>query len=366
MSVDEQRAIFEEKLEEHLIEVVHDWIKYETWEGEDEISRAIATTNSIFDDVDIHDVEIDEWEEWRAKFSLSGTMKGYPSEEDAPWREDTIHFSIEGELLRHLDIQDEDDISDYWDVETYSVISATLESMSVDVLFLKVSTLPRNSWYRGHGDKTWELKPSIARQKQPAPSLALEEKLRLEFENRSTFLDPASHPLGIAKSNFMMQHHGLPTRLLDWSLSPLIALYFAVCDGRRDKKDGCLWVLDPQQLNKIHDDARFPYVLDKKTEKIFEEESNLALAIHAPYIDLRMKVQQAEFTLHTHYAALEDKFDAKSFLKGKIIIPSRLKPEIRKRLSNLGVTRETLFPDLDNIAKAIKDDILGEVGEDDC
>ena len=358
MSVDEQLATFEAKLEEYLIEVVHDWIKYQTWEGEDKISRAIATTNSIFDETEIHNVRIDEWEEGWAKFSLSGTMKGYQSEEDAPWREDTIHFSIEGELLRDVDTVDEDDIYDYWEVNAYSVISATLESMSVDILFLKISTLHKKSWYRGHGDKAWKLKPSIARQNEPSHSL--EQKLRLAFENRSTFLRTTSHPLGVAGTHFMMQHHGLPTRLLDWSLSPLIALYFAVCDKSKDKIDGCLWVLDPSQLNKVHE-APFPYVLDKDAENFFEKKEFVEiLAIHAPYADWRMKMQQSEFTLHSYYAALEDERGASLFLKEKIIIPYNLKPEIRKRLSVLGVTRETLFPDLDNIAQTIKGDMLGE------
>ena len=221
---------------------------------------------------------------------------------------------------------------------------------SSDILLIYISKLPTGRWFRGHADAKWPLKPSIARIKNP--SLSYEKKFRQKFENQTTFLDPASYPQDIVKLTFSMQHHGLPTRLLDWSTSPLTALYFAVND--HDDCDGCLWELKPSSLNRQYGKA-FPF--SKKIRKNLIKKGEKVLAIHAPYTNLRMKSQMSEFTMHAHYEAMENDQKIRESLK-KISISHTIKEEIRKRLSNLGITRAALFPDLDNIAKTIKESIL--------
>ena len=370
----------DDELKTQIVNIVYEWAASHDWDADEQISGVIATTNSIFDDVDIDDVQIHGVSGAQTQFTLTGTMRGYPRKDDVPWCGDIIHFWAEGMLMLNVDV-------DIWEVVQSSVTYAAVENFidgeyehienngiqrraqaeypvtvishywcqTVNDLLTKIARLPNQVWCRGHGDETWKLESSIAR--EPNPSLSLERQLRLAFENHSTFLAPATHPLGIAKSNFKMQHHGLPTRLLDWSISPLIALYFSVYDPEYEDLDACLWVIDPSQLNKMHK-ASFPYVWDSNQEIIFSEESDRVLAIHAPYTDLRMKMQQSEFTLHAHYGALEDSLGAELFLKEKIIIPQHLKKEALQCLSSLGVTRGTLFPDFDNISKEIKDNIL--------
>src|SRR5689334_1061338 len=85
-------------------------------------------------------------------------------------------------------------------------------------------------WYRGCGKASYELKPSLYRHKQSKTIedfMSMEKLLLARFRQRS--IPFHSRSLGDAwEWLFLMQHYGVPTRLLDWSESPLMALFFAV------------------------------------------------------------------------------------------------------------------------------------------
>lgn len=108
-------------------------------------------------------------------------------------------------------------------------------------------------WYRGHANKEWELIPKVQRNFEGSE----EELFRKEryytndFQSKASLFKSPSLPLD-EYSNWLtlMQHYGLPTRLLDWSRSPLVALYFAVSDESQYNKDGCIWMLTPWKLNE--------------------------------------------------------------------------------------------------------------------
>lgn len=117
-----------------------------------------------------------------------------------------------------------------------------------------------HSWFRGQS-QIWDLKPRIFRDEFLEMRPDIEFILVEEFKKRSPpFLD------GLPTSNldwlFLMQHHGLPTRLLDWTESPLIALYFAV--SKHEKKPGELWALNPDAMDKQGNDIGLP-ALDNPT-----------------------------------------------------------------------------------------------------
>ena len=79
-------------------------------------------------------------------------------------------------------------------------------------------------WFRGHGKRTWELVPSLARNVQ---HLKAENALIKRFmQNATPHIDVP--PRTEWEWMFLMQHHRANTRLLDWTESPLAALYFAV------------------------------------------------------------------------------------------------------------------------------------------
>ena len=97
-------------------------------------------------------------------------------------------------------------------------------------------------WYRGQSKSTWKLKPRLMRR----GSRTSESHLINRFKQNATSIITQT-PQGEFEWLFIMQHHSVPTRLLDWSESPLVALFFAVSEGR---SDAALWLLQPCVLNE--------------------------------------------------------------------------------------------------------------------
>ena len=101
-------------------------------------------------------------------------------------------------------------------------------------------------WFRGHVDTDWVLLPSIAR---PPHDVEKEMTLMKRFRQNAYAFLPRP-PGGEWEWLFLMQHYGVPTRLLDWTESPLMGLFFAV-EKSECSVDACVWALDPIGLNKV-------------------------------------------------------------------------------------------------------------------
>ena len=112
---------------------------------------------------------------------------------------------------------------------------------------------PMGLWFRGQADATWKLLPGVFRSASETPTLRThidEASTSYHFKLR---LPAYSHD---CHSTFdwlsLMQHHSLPTRLLDWTESILVALFFAVAEeGPFWEKDGKLFALEARKLNKL-------------------------------------------------------------------------------------------------------------------
>lgn len=159
-----------------------------------------------------------------------------------------------------------------------------------------------------------------------------------------------------------MQHHRLPTRLLDWSESPLAALYFAVTDPNVSDKDGSLWCLLPTALNKesgmtFDHNLEIPAFgtdqdLDGYLPSKLAAESRSSLqpiAVLSVRNSARITAQQGVFTVHHRDPEAINKLGAKKHV-WQYKIPTESKEPIRNELSNLGVNALSLFPDLDQVA----------------
>ncbi len=181
---------------------------------------------------------------------------------------------------------------------------------------------------------------------------------------------------------YLMQHYGLPTRLLDWTENSLVSLYFAVCNGTDDEDDcPAIWVLNPHRLKQFQPKE----TSINSTLKFFFTKEDDGKVIKKPvslmpfYIDDRMKMQNSRFTLHGNdNAAFEDIFEYQVFgekelehfrkekakkvrlgigykMLVKILIHQKSCDEIKKHLRYCGVNEYTVFPDLSGLAKEIKD-----------
>lgn len=104
-------------------------------------------------------------------------------------------------------------------------------------------------WFRGQSDYSWGLVPSV--QRKDGLGEHYEQYITTNFMIHTMRLNP-SVPQRYDRASWLtlMQHYGLPTRLLDWSESPLVALYFALSSDEDAKTDAAVWVLNPMELNK--------------------------------------------------------------------------------------------------------------------
>jgi len=215
-------------------------------------------------------------------------------------------------------------------------------------------------WWRGQSMKDWTLHPSIYHK-----GLTTNETyMSVQFRNQARVRHHDVPEINDGPSwVFLMQHYGLPTRLLDWSQSPLIALYFAVRDSVFDSEDAVVWGLLPSKLNKNQVgvnsvfgtgspqvDPIFSNVWANSEKKV--EAPNI-LAINTQQVDVRQMVQASEFTIHGSKTGISELPNSDQYLVS-ITLPGVLKPAYRQILNLLHLTESYLFPDLEHLAKQIQ------------
>jgi hypothetical protein len=218
-------------------------------------------------------------------------------------------------------------------------------------------------WFRGQTNWRSKLRPSLARRR--GDWIADETMLMRRFRQNASALVPAAQ-----RSDWdwllLMQHHGVPTRLLDWTENALAALYFAVVSqrGRPSRSDGCVWVLDPVALNiassvvvasnAIPTLDVDPVLSDYQPNQVALAANSLGpVAVLAVRMFPRLIAQSGVFTLvHRDRTPLEQIRD--SAYVGRILIPNDAKAAITQELSVVGVRRLSLFPELESVAEYTK------------
>jgi hypothetical protein len=227
-------------------------------------------------------------------------------------------------------------------------------------------------WFRGHGNAAWSLVPGWYRPADSARGIGAEyyseDTLLESFKLRApTYLErlPATDWEWV----FLMQHYGLPTRLLDWTESSLIALYFAIRDNPGDA-DAAVWALNPWWLNRqtCGDYALFSADDPRAGEHAplgpgRELKGTLPLAITPIHASQRIAAQRGVFTIHgTERAAL----DRLARRRGKdrpclrrMVIPSSHVATVRRELAIAGISESLIFPELSGLCREIKTGFFG-------
>ena len=191
---------------------------------------------------------------------------------------------------------------------------------------------PDIDFFRGHSDINYKLIPSIGRlfPKDLKRTKDFEQDMMSEFRRMHTLhVDRCNNEFELL---FLAQHHGLPTRLLDWSYNPLVALYFAVCSNY--DKDGCVYQYFPSRM--IFVDNRDPYTI----------ESNFLIK---PIItNERYKNQNSVFIIYANPTEEE------SDIYAKYRIQAAYKKHILMSLRKIGISHSFIYPTLEGLCKDIK------------
>ena len=224
-------------------------------------------------------------------------------------------------------------------------------------------------WYRGLPSRNLTLLPTLYRGNTQASERNLMNKFK---QNVYQFLN--ERPQGEWEWLLLARHHGLPSRLLDWTENPAVGLFFSCDEGkqRNASQTGVLWCLLPSKLNQLANirttpESNFPPMMLDDGEG---SGLDAMLANYAPgsvaraatrtsvspaaamsiRTNTRIQAQQGVFTIHHAKKLALEKWGDGSHL-WRYIIPKKYKPLIRQQLKWLGITERTLFPELDSVAK---------------
>lgn len=228
--------------------------------------------------------------------------------------------------------------------------------------------------YRGLPEDFGDLRTSLQRLGHPRPELSRRELRWREGRILDSFRKYARARLTFGHSDWdvmlLGQHYRLPTRLLDWTSSPLAALFFSTEDQTKDKQDGVIWCVRrieaisalPRAFKLLYpDDGPTLLSLETlrerfKTLEIFDRQpANTLLWFEPPSLSPRIVGQYAFFSVMPRVDGRACTWLAQHrSVYWKVRVPASLKAEIRERLQIMNITERTMYPGLEGIARWLR------------
>lgn len=195
--------------------------------------------------------------------------------------------------------------------------------------------------FRGHRVNSWPLIPRLGRM-SPRVRFAdspteVEKKLLKDFDRLAVPYIGARH-LQIWDRLALAQHHGLPTRLLDWSSNPLVALWFAVERPPGQSSAAAVWAYRASSEDFVD-------------HRVAPADISRTMIFRPDHHDERIVAQAGWFSVHKYsestqrFSALENVKKQQQKLR-KFVVPAKYFPAVRGDLARCGITRASLFPDL--------------------
>ncbi len=242
----------------------------------------------------------------------------------------------------------------------------------------KMDSAASELWYRGCGKATYDLRPTLFRHPRVCDSrdlITLESDILSRFKQRSVpYLE--RQPTSDWDYLFLMQHFRVPTRLLDWTENPYIALYFAVTSAdwsvvagdRSYMENAAVWILNPSKWNQ----AALQHIgfmggilsLPSNVLKGYEPGSNYdfmnnePVALYGTHNNPRIVAQRGVFTIFgKNSKPMEVTYSEASFPEDslfKVVLPTTSLPTLLKSAVSIGYTDSVVFPDLEGLAKEIR------------
>ncbi|EGQ7826055.1 FRG domain-containing protein [Vibrio parahaemolyticus] len=237
-----------------------------------------------------------------------------------------------------------------------------------------ISDLDSQWVFRGQRCAEWGLMTSIERDLAGVDPSTFEMQIVEKFQQRAPhYIKYGTHPQGIVEWLALMQHHGAPTRLLDWTFSPYVAAYFAL----ESASDDCaIWAIDYSWLrtktivkimesNITNFQDREGMVTDTWFSKLdfydlmFNRREKMVIPLVPERLNERQIIQQGlflfgshrQYTFESNLEAYEEQELSKRFYK--FVLDKKVRNEALREQSLMNISAATLFPGLDGLSKSL-------------